>query len=521
MKQLITINGILDGYTSTRSLGRSTSYDGALGVDPDLPLSGKTKTSGAIVPSRYEKFSGANITGSPMWTITNPEDTNVYTYSDDGKFVRYDKNLANETALTAPTSGAGNGAVYYNNYIYLATPTNVARYGPMDGTPSMTQNAWTSAVLGSQTALANFTYPSLNGVKVPNHVMHAHGDNSVYFSDVVDGKGVLHKIITTKTAVNGDTDDGSAYNVLDLPAGFIITDIESYSTDIAILAIQTRDGDVNQGRAALFFWDAVNTDTFYRGPVFLADPLATALININGVLHIFSGNSQNGVRISRYIGGESVQEVLYMEDGLPPFAGAVDILGNRTNWGGVIQHPDNKACVMAYGSKRGDLPKGLHNVVKTSSSGNNPITTSVKYVQQDSNVSPKMVVGWKDDTTQGIDKSSSTATYSSEWRSKIYTIGKKFRIDKIRIPFGAKVLANMSLTVTALFDDETKSKELTTITNTTDPNEWKKIFKQPELGNNDVIGENEFLIKLSWAGTVELPVTFPIEIEITTFDDEQ
>jgi len=516
MKKTITIESILGGFTQTQYFGSSDGYNSAIGVDPDYPIGSDVKTSGMLVPTRYEKFSGANITGNPKWIITNPEDEKVYVYDDAGQVASYSSALGSETDITSPTSGAGNGAAFYNNYIYLATPTNVARYGPMDGTPAIAQNVWTAATLGSQTALGNPTYPSIRGVTLPNHVMHMHGDNALYFSDVVNNQGVLHKIKTTKTTVNGDTNDGSLYNALDLPSGFYPTCIESYSTDLVIGAIQTLDSTLNQGRAALFFWDAVNTNTFYRGPVYLPDPLVTALLNVNGTIYIFSGNAQNGVRVSRYIGGESVSEVAYFEEGNPPLAGAVDALGNRVNFGAYTTYPENSASVFALGSKRRDLPFGLHNVVKTTSSGANQFVTALKYVQQSSSVKPKLVAGWRDDSAKGLDKESSTATYSSVWRSKMFNVGNKFQISKLIIPLGATLATNMSVIPKIYIDDGSTIKTLDTI-NSTNFSGRKAVYKRPNL--SDAIGENNFFIELNWEGTVELPVLLPIVIELDVNKD--
>jgi hypothetical protein len=509
----VAIENIFDGISSTRYFGAKSSYDSSIGVDPDYPIEGQIKTSGMLCPTPYAKFS--SITGAPMWIVTNPKESNVYVYTTDGSFVRYDEDLDNETSLTSPTSGAGNGMAYYNNYIYLATPTNISRYGPMNGTPTMAQNVWTSALLGTQTSLGNFTYPTIRGVKVPNHPMHVHGDNFLYFGDVVDGQGVIHAIGTQKGSVEGDTDDSSAYNVLDLPFGYIPTDIASYGTDLVILAMQTRDDKINQGGASLFFWDTFD-DTFYN-EVPLSDPMATAILNSNGRLYIWSGNSQNGCRLSEYLGGDSVREIAYLEEGAPPFAGAVDSLGSRLAWGVYTTYPEDSASIMAFGSKSSRLPAGMHNIIRATSSGANRNVTSAKFVQQSSNIRPRMVVGWNDDSGSGLDKYNSGATLNNIWRSKLYTIGNKFNIHKISMRLGREIAANMEVSVKIYIDDLSSSFTLSTVNNTNFSGR-KVIYKRPGLDN--VRGENNFLIELSWGGTAELPVTLPLTIYGEVFEDE-
>lgn len=514
----LTIDSIFKGHNPAKYFSVDGGYDSSIGIDPDFPVGAGVKTSGMVIPTRFQKFSSTGITGAPLWIITNNKNTNIYVYDSAGKFVSYEKTLTTETPLTAPTSGAGNGMAYYNNFNYLATPTNIAMYGPLDGTPAIIQNAWTTATLGSQTALGNATYPEIRGVKIPNHPMKAHGNNQLYVGDVINGQGVIHAIKTTKGSVEGDTNDGSQYNVLDLPSGWWPTCIESWGTWIAIGAIQTTDADVNQGQSAIFLWDTIDETTFQKGPILLPDPLVTAIKNIGGNLYIWSGNAQNGVRISAYVGGEAVQEIVYMEEGVPPFMGAVDALGNRINWGGFTSYPVASASVFAFGSKRADLPKGLHNVAKSTSAGANQNVTAIRYVQQDSNIKPKVIVGWRDDSGVGIDKLSATATYASVFRSEVFNVGKSFAINSIRIPFGAALVDNMELTVKIYTDDESKSKTLTVINNANYPGARYVNFDNIEMQETN--GNNNFFIELLWGGTVELPVLLPIEISVSVQESD-
>ena len=132
----ITISSILGGQASTQYFASKDSYQSSIAVDPDLPLGSDVKASGCLIPCVYEKFSGANISGYPKWLLTNIKNALLYAYASDGKIVSYSATLGSETLVGTPTAGAGNGAVYYNNYLYFATPTNISRYGPLDGTPT-------------------------------------------------------------------------------------------------------------------------------------------------------------------------------------------------------------------------------------------------------------------------------------------------------------------------------------------------------------------------------------------------
>jgi hypothetical protein len=518
----LRINQIFQGIAASQYFGEEGTYNTSTAIDPDFPIvSTDIRTSGFAVPVGYAKFSGSNVTASVISIINNPKDNLTYTVLSNGRLISYDNALGSETLIGTVTGGVASGGWYQNNYIYITTPTDVSRYGPLNNSPTLTNTWWTG--LG-KAALTNTTYPTLRGVTLPNHWGHVHGSTgSSYFCDfggsstTAPGKGLIHQIKTKKTTNEGDTDDGSTYGALVLPFGFYPTDIESYSQNVFITGIYTTDGTINQGKAAFILWDPTNAVTYYQGPTALPDPLATAVLNVDGYIYLFSGNAQNGVRVSKYFGGDTVIDVTYLEEGMPPFQGAVDALGNRTVWGGFSTNPSAGAVVWAFGSKDARLPKGLHNVVKTSSAGTTPIVTALKFVQQSSNIIPKVVAAWTDGTGSGIDKYSSSATLASKIRWMI-NVGQKFNILKIRIPLGGAIDATTAITPTLYFDDLSSSKVLTVINNTNFPGSRKAIFKTPELA--DAIGNNNFVLELAWTGTTPLPAAFPIIINYEVKADE-
>ncbi len=537
-KQKIIISNIWDGISPSQYFAKEGSYLSGIGIDPDLPLSdgvGDKQTSGILRPSGYSTFSGTNINANPYWIITTPKNNNVYVYLNNGRLVSYDSNLSNETLVDTVPSSYGNGAVYYNNYIYLATGTDISRYGPLDGTPTLTNNVWTGSIFGNKPPLSNTSYPPIRGNgNIPNHAMHVHIDSKLYICDydstssnsATRGRGLIHWIRTTFSGNEGAADDGSVYNALDLPVNFMPVDIESYGTDIVIAAIQSTNSNINQGRAALFFWDTIN-DSFYNH-VWLPDPLVTALLNHNGLLYVFSGpvsfgtNVSNGYRISLYLGGQTLKQVYLSETGSPPLAGAVESSGNRIVWGTFDQIPTNTnpeyyAVVKALGSKRHDVPQGVHNIINSRASAtlDDGIITSLKNVQQDSMSYPKFVVGWRSASGFGLDKQG-TSYGIAVWRSKMFNIGQKFIIRSIRLQLGTGIGANMSIVPKIYLDDFSSSstKGLIEINNTNYSNGQRHIQYYP-----DISGDHNFCLELRWAGTALLPVLFPIILEIETYGD--
>ena len=541
-KFTVTIDSILGGISPNAYAGRKDQFHASIGIDPDRPIqtTGVTKTSGVLIPNSAGDFSSTVLSGYPVWFITTSGNSLLYVYASDGEFISYSA-FASETGLTTPTSGAGNGAAFYNNYIYLATPTNIARYGPIDNSPSLTQTVWTGVLFG-KTALGDPLYPTQRGVTIPNHPMHVHSDNKLYVGDFEtadnanQGRGKIHWIKTNQGTDEGDTNDGTTENAFYLPYGYAPTDIESWGTDLVIAAIPMAvlTGDevtIKRGGAKLFFWDVVNAPTLPYKVIDLPDPLVTALLNHNGNLYIWSGtygtgiasDSVGGVRLSIFLGGYSIKQISFLEEGLPPIAGGVASAGNRIVWTGYTSYPEDAICMWGYGYKDGNLPMALHNIAVGSATPAQTTwtATAVASIEQPSSgADPRWIMGWKDGAASqdfGIDRinAGTNTAEPSVWRSLIYQVGRPFRINKISIPLGVAVAANMTLIPTVFVDDLSASTVGTTINSTNYNGDQRRIVQYPAR-----YGENNFCLQLRWSGTAILPVNLPIIIEGETLKDE-
>ena len=539
-KQTLRIDSI-DGGIALTTFGpkQEGSYDGGYGFEPDFRTSISSRMGGAITPAGYAKFSGNEISTSASvnWIITTPKDASsfVYVYTTDGSFVRYTLSgttYGTETDLGTPTSGAGNGMAYYNNYIYLATPTNISRYGPLDGAAALVDTVWTGATLGSLTALTDTTYPTFQAgavLKNPNHAMHVHKDGFLYFCDVIStsfattalqGRGCLHRISTNKVTAEGDTNNGSAYNVLTLPFGWVPTDIESYGNDLAILAMPGTNLSsltLQRGNSALFLWDTFSSIPYKQ--ISLPDPIASSLQNVNGNLYVFSGNTTQGTRVSVYSGGEGVEQVALLSDSMTPMAGAVDAIGDKVYFGGYISYPapimTQQACVYSLGSKTGELPRyALHAPAVTTLGSTAPVTTAVKMTFMDNLVRPSALFAFADSATSGICSFKTGNTQAAAFRQR-WEIGRPFSVSALRIGMDQAVSSGVIITPSLLVDNNTTTQILTTLNNTNFPSKTVVAYKRPEIAS---VGQENLTLNLAFTGTVASSVVFPIEIDIDTFD---
>lgn len=369
-RKTIRIESIFDGFMPSALFGQSDQYQVGVGIDPDMPLTDTAtdvKAGGVIRPVNYASFSGANVTSYPIAILTTPKDTKIYTVLANGRLISYTSAFGSETLIGTVTGGVAGGAFYYNNYIYIPTTTNVSRYGPLDNNPALADSVWTGATLGSQTALTNTTYPTtLLSTGYLNHHGVSHVDGAAYFLDYKAGVGMVHKIKTSKTTDEGDTNNGSAYDVLDLPFNYIPVTIESVGNDMVVSGSYTTNTTLLQGKAALFFFNpADTTPSFYR-IVHLPDAICSALKYVNGTLYGLSGDLNGGYRLFRYVGGDTIETLKIIEEGNPPMQNAISAIANRIVWAADITYPFTASGLYAYGSKSDLFPRGLHHIALSS-----------------------------------------------------------------------------------------------------------------------------------------------------------
>ncbi len=517
------INSILGGQSQFVHETVPGQFLYSTGIDPEISVSTQPKGSGFIMPAGYAKFSDTVPSGAPMWIVTNPMNTKLYVYGTDGEFYSYSDVLASETSIGTPTSGAGNGAVYHNDFIYLFTPTNVSRYGKLSGTPSLTNTVWTGATLGSQSALANTTYPGSNNVTYPNHVAHEHTDGAVYFCDFASGQGVIHKIKTD----SGGTDDGSAYNVLDLPFGYLPLALTSYGTDLAIIGtIMGSSTAIKQGQSYLLLWDTF-ADSFYA-QIPIPGVFASAMVNVEGILNIWSGSVDRGVQRYMYGGGYSMNLASDSHMGDPPYAGAVDAYGDRAFWGTNVTRPTNLAVIMAQGYQNTESPDlsaaPLHNIGVADTGGQSlPTISALKIIQQNRDTKTP-VIGWRTTTsaTYGLSRFVSTATKNCTFRSEIFHVGRPFQVREIRTPLTRVVASGLTIVPKIHYDEATANKTLDTINNTNYSGLGvikHKALEIEQATTPSIIGKNDFFLEWTFSGVADTGLALPIDILVETLDD--
>jgi len=492
----ITLNSINNGQQAQEDFPIEGGYNFSIAIDTDAPANldeTVSLSSGMITPVTFavdSGFDGVSGINEPVIDIFIPgveDSTRMYTVTRDGKVVRC---LAIGDALSsfsevADFTGEPTGAIYYKDFIYaFGTTSNnddVAKYGPLTGTPVVTNNAWTADF--SLTELNDdFFLPQIDNVEQAKHWAYHHVDDAVYFADYVDGKGTVHKLKTTSDGTN----DGSAYNVLDLPSGYKITSFTGYGNDLVIGAMKWNDAGSSSGaiaEPALFFWDTIS-DSFYKVVEIPEWSVLTALINKGGTIYVFGGTNDDGHGIGVFDGAQGVTQLAFLPYGHSPYAGAVAIYGERIVWGSREPNSSNNAVLYAMGDKDPRVSTtAIQCVGKANLHTGDMLITAIIYPYQDSGIFPKIVMGtFSDDNPVGNDTAleqvDSSATQNSVIEFGQFSIGQPFRIDKIRLPLGEAVASGVIITPSLLIDDRQDTYTLPIINNTNYPAKRNIIFKK-------------------------------------------
>jgi hypothetical protein len=529
----IRIESILGGHSPASHFASEDQFQKSLGIDPSLPVdddssgnsSGTYNASGLLRPVSCKNIgSTSTINDSPFWIIDNPKNGIYYVYDFVGSVYTINTSLNAVTGLGDLNDGGtatGNGAAYYDNYVYFARNTTVARYGPLNGVPVFTDDYWVGTL--GKTALVNTTYPVdfLNANYYPNHIMHRHSDGKLYIADVVDNKGTIHFISTTKTAVEGDTDSGSTYGKVQVGYGLWPVAMESYGSNLVIAFLEGTDGQLTKAKIA--FWDTTSQNVNQITWVEFPDPLVTALKNINGVLYVVSGNlGSQGFRITRYVGGYTFEDVYFSEDGIPPRAGAVEGEGNRLLFGSYVEKPTFGGSVYSIGLQKSVLSKGVFSIMRTSDpSANITSIKSIRSNQKQTGIAySTLVVGWTTGSESGIDvvDGSTYGTAESVWWSQRYRVGRPFKIKKVRVPLTNDITSGVSIIPKVYIDDDQAGHSpftLKTIDFSSYPGAYQVVLKPENL-----TGFNNFWLELTWDGTRLMTISLPIIIDCEYIQDE-
>lgn len=157
------------------------------------------------------------------------------------------------------------------------------------------------------------------------------------------------------------------------------------------------------------------------------------------------------------------------------------------------------------------------------------IITAVKRVKQNLPF-VSYVIGGRNETDFALFKKSNEYSFNL-WRSRVFQVGKKFKVMKISIPILPDIAADMEIIPVLYFDNEDKHSEGLAINlanyPVTESGDGQRLiyltpkdFTDSDNGNTDnVTGSNNFFLELQFTGEALAVVGLPINIEVDTIEN--
>lgn len=322
------------------------------------------------------KKSGSVVTDLIKWIVDGtPFDTNRYAYGDTGNIYKIDAS-DNFTLLRSVSASHGQGMEVQADYLYYTQNTQIGRYGPLDGTPTFTDN-W-------QTGLNDTSSSLFAPVAVLNdRLIVGHGNNVA-------------------------TWDGAIWTLaaLILPAQLNVRAISR--TDQYVLVGAWRGSAVTASEDGyVYLYDGLS-DTFND-----SYPTEGGLNAINYYRNtLFSIQGKNGYIYSDTSPFNKQHQIpkLEIRKFVEVFPGAMTTWQNMTFFG--ISNSDSTNVtrgVYSWGSKQSAVFSDALNYAFTISTGNNGSTVQIGAVK---GIGNDFYIAWKDGSSYGIDKVDETSNYA-------------------------------------------------------------------------------------------------------------
>jgi len=367
----------------------------------------------ARLSRKMSKASGSVCTDFPLY-VTEAVNGDVYVQGDTGVIYKGTTNASSWATVAGgptPSANAGRGIIVWEDYLFAFTPTDVAVYGPLSGSPTWDNTWWTTTA--SQPALIN-TSSSIQHVPFINP-----SNNTLNFCN----ERYINQIKLTDVTGGFDPSDGTTYvainNKLTLPGYYISKNMGFLPPDTVAIAV---DNTMVNSQADICVWDGAS-DSILNNVVSLpgASGAVIQMLSKNGILYcittrehgIYTVNGSSAELVDRLAlrmssrtagGAQNTSRTVS-----PIFPHGADFLGPELLTGGCnqpqISSQQTSTGLFPYGVWSANIENEVVGCRFPLSFGdiNAQYTTTYKigFVKTINDTS--VIVGWAKGTTYGID----------------------------------------------------------------------------------------------------------------------
>jgi len=339
MRKIWTINRFEGGVAPSKYLGNSNQAAWLKHFDIDSEV-------GVLKQQLDMADDGTGLDSDPDIQKFLATNSKVYALGEDSsaKACIYSKTISNilidawtkEVTVSSGALRTENNQMFlhYNDYLYFTEGGDITRYGPLSGSPSLTEG-WGAANFGSAIDAA--------GGLVAHSYVYFHHDNKL-----------------------ASWDGGSTYNInaLDIDVDYTIQDICIDAGGNNLLIAAHRGGNT-YGDSQLYVWNRTSS-SFYAIPT--PDGIVKAVRNMGNFVRILcvktaaSSHEYGGVIIYDYAGGSLIKKHEYLVKGaiLPLLERDAVFVDNNVIYFGLVYGDEatyTKSGMFRYGQMKVGLPE--------------------------------------------------------------------------------------------------------------------------------------------------------------------
>lgn len=357
------------------------------------------------------KKSASTVTNLVQWFVKYPTTPSTIFALDAGGQVYQSTDSGDTWATVAgeTAGGAGQGMMIWKDYLFVARATALDVYGPLSGGAAWS-NSWKT--IDSDT----LWHPMI--VSFNDNKLYGGAGRYIFSLDEVSGQTFAPGNSATYTYTQ---------QALDLPPNYRIKCLAELGNNLMIgtwMGTNVYDLKV----ADVFSWD--RSAISFGAPMNLPENGVHAMLNHNSTLYILAGiggrvYSSNGVQAT--VIAQIPSSVANIEGGLylETYPGALIVYKGRIFFGLSVGGTANIAGMGVWSllqTSKGNILVNEHTI----STGNDGSSTVVKIGALLDISRDTLLVGWRDASTYGIDKTTNTlrtTSYGGYWESAFYNVG--------------------------------------------------------------------------------------------------
>ena len=449
------------------------------------------------------KVSSTTVVTTVQWIVTNPATpAEKYALDSAGKVYKSTDTGASWTLMTGfGASGLGQGLAIWKNYLFVARTTALDVCG--DGTATGITNAnWTN----------DWTTNALSSDALWHPMLVSKNDNKLYI-----GAGRYVFSLDEVTAQTFAPGNSATYTMteqaLDLPPNYRIKCIEELGNNLMLGTWQgTNVYDLRI--ADIFPWD--RSATSFGQPITLNEHGVHALLNTGNSLIVLAGI---GGTVYRSDGVNAIpiaqipQSIADISGGkyLEWYPGAICNYKNRVFFGvssgGSATTLDGMGVYSLFQTGQGNILTLEHGI----STGNYGATTTVKIGAIHPVTRDNLLIGWRDDTTYGIDNQTVTSfntSYSGYFTTPLYTVGsnqQQHKFIEFEFQLARPLRANEGFKIDYRADLTASFTNITTIDFATFGAKLSHVFTLDATKGADILALEQVQFKVYLTGTTTTP----------------